>query len=285
MEPLAFLHGMTIRRLTTWDGLGLCVAEWGGGAGVPLLCLPGLVRTAGDFAGVAARHGADRRVVAIEYIGRGGSDRAGPASRYAPEAILRDVIDACTALHLHRAVVIGTSFGGLLAMALGTARPGLLAGVVLNDVGPEVGGPGAGLVRRYVADDPALPDLDASVAHLRRLLPDLSLHTEADWRDFAKLTYAPGPDGRWHPLWDTRIARIMRGTVPDLWPLFGALAHVKLLLVHGGRSTLLLPGTVARMRAARPDMAVATVPASGHAPTLAEPESVAALAAFLERVP
>ena len=74
---------------------------------------------------------------------------------------------------------------------------------------------------------------------------------------------------------------LLDGTLPDLWPLFGALAQVPLLLVHGGRSNLLLAETVARMRAARPDMAVATVPGSGHAPTLAEPEAVAAMEAFL----
>jgi len=269
------------RDITAWDGLSLRVTEWDDGSGLALLCLPGLVRTAADFAGVAARHGAGRRVVALDYIGRGGSARAPRVARYAPEAMLRDVMDVCAAVHLHRAVVIGTSFGGLLAMALGAARPGLLAGVVLNDVGPEIGTAGADLVRRFVAEDPALPDLDAAAAHLRRVLPDLSLHTDADWREFAALTYAPGPDKRWHPLWDTRIARTMDVKPPDLWPLFGTLAGVPLLLVHGGRSTLLLAETVARMRAARPDMAVAEVPGSGHAPTLAEPEAVAALAAFL----
>ena len=272
---------MTCFHISTWDGLRLRVACWGSGPGLALLCLPGLVRTSGDFAALAARHGAGRRVVALDYLGRGGSERAASASRYAPQAMLRDVMDVCAAVHVHRAVVIGTSFGGLLAMGLGAARPGLLAGVVLNDVGPEIGGEGAARVRRYVADDPALPDLEAAAAHLRRILPDLSLHTPAEWRDFAGLTYAPGPDGRWHPLWDTRIARLLGADLPDLWPLFGALAHVPLLLVHGGRSTLLLGATVARMRAARPDMRVATVPESGHAPTLAEPEAVAAVAAFL----
>ena len=272
---------MIAREVTTWDGLRLRAVEWGQGARLPLLCLPGLVRTSGDFAGVAARHGAGRRVVALDYVGRGGSERARSPSRYAPPAMLRDVMDACAALHVHRAVVLGTSFGGLLAMALGAARPGMLAGVVLNDVGPELGREGAGFVRHYVGDDPALPDLEATAAHVRRVLPDLSLHSETDWRDFARLTFAPGPDGRWRPLWDTRIARTLGGKLPDLWPLFGALSHVPVLLVHGGRSKLLLAETVARMRAARPDMAVATVPGSGHAPTLAEPEAVAALEAFL----
>lgn len=267
--------------VSAWDGLAVHVTEWEGGGGVPLLCLPGLVRTGGDFAGVAARHGAGRRVVTLDYIGRGASARARSVARYAPEAMLRDVMDVCTAVHLHRAVVIGTSFGGLLAMALGAARPGLLAGVVLNDVGPEIGTAGAGQVRRFVGEDPALPDLAAAGAYLTQALPDLSLHGEAEWRDFAALTYAPGPDGRWHPLWDTRIARLMAAALPDLWSLFGALAGVPLLLVHGGRSTLLTADTVARMRVARPDMAVAEVPDSGHAPTLAEPEAVAALMAFL----
>jgi pimeloyl-ACP methyl ester carboxylesterase len=269
------------RDLSAWDGLPIRVLEWGDGGGMPLLCLPGLVRTAGDFAGVAARHGAGRRVVSLDYIGRGASARAASVARYAPEAMLRDVMDVCSAVHLPRAVIIGTSFGGLLAMALGAARPGLLAGVVLNDIGPEIGTAGADQVRRFVAEDPALPDLDAAAAHLRRALPDLSLHTDTDWRDFAVLTYATRPDGRWHPLWDTRIAQTMDSKLPDLWPLFGALDSVPLLLVRGGRSTLLLDATVARMRAARPDMVVATVPDSGHAPTLAEPEAVAALADFL----
>jgi pimeloyl-ACP methyl ester carboxylesterase len=272
---------MIARDISAWDGLAVRVVEWGGGDKVPLLCLPGLVRSSGDFAAVAARHGAGRRVVALDYIGRGASARAPRVARYAPAAMLRDVMDVCAAVHLHRAVVIGTSFGGLLAMALAAARPGLLAGVVLNDVGPELGTAGAALVRRFVGEDPALPDPDAAAAHLRHILPDLSLHGAAEWRAFAALTYAPGPDGRWHPQWDIRIARTLGGKMPDLWPMFAALRNVPLLLVHGGRSDLLAAATVARMRALRPDMAVATVPASGHAPTLAEPEAAAALAAFL----
>ena len=272
---------MLTHDVTAWDGLRIRVAEWGRGAGLPLLCLPGLVRSSGDFAGVAARHGAGRRVVALDYIGRGSSAWAGSIARYAPAAMLRDVMDVCAAMHLHRAVVLGTSFGGLLAMALGAARPGLLAGVILNDVGPELSREGTGQVRRFIGDDPALPDLAAVAAHLRRMLPDLSLRGDGDWQAFAALTYAPGTDDRWHPRWDTRIARMVATGVPDLWPLFGALAGVPLLLVHGGRSRLLRAETVARMRAMRPDMAVATVPESGHAPTLAEPEAVAALEAFL----
>ncbi len=277
--------GEITRQVSAWDGLPLLVREWvGGDQHAPLLCLPGLVRTGGDFAALAPLIGMGRRMVAIDYPGRGGSGRAAKVGRYAPEACVRDVLDLCAALHLHDVVVIGTSFGGLLACALAAARPGLLRAVVMNDVGPEVAAAGAGFVRTFIGQDPALESLDACIAFLRDRLPTLSLTTDAEWRAMAMLTYAPGPDGRFHPLWDTRIAQLLAVPAPDLWPLFGAVNHLPLLLVWGEVSTILLPETVARMRAARPDMDVVSLPGIGHAPTLTEPDVVEAIRRFLERV-
>jgi pimeloyl-ACP methyl ester carboxylesterase len=118
--------------------------------------------------------------------------------------------------------------------------------------------------------DPALASLDACVTFLKKYLPPLSLFSDADWRAMAALTYEPGADGRYHPVWDTRIARLLNGKAPDLWPLFGALAHLPVLLVHGEASTMLTIETVSAMRTRRPDMTVVTVPNVGHAPILTE---------------
>ena len=112
--------------------------------------------------------------------------------------------------------------------------------------------------------------LNAYVTSLKQRLLPLSLSTDDDWRAMAALTYEPAADGRFHPVWDTAIAQLLNGKTPDLWPLFGALADVPVLLVHGEVSNLLLPATVAAMRARRPDMAVVTVPGVGHAPILTE---------------
>ncbi|WP_428485580.1 alpha/beta fold hydrolase [Rhodopila sp.] len=273
-----------IHSLSAWDGLPLCVREWHAGTTRrPILCLPGLVRTGADFEALAERIGEGRRVVAVDYAGRGGSGRSRDIRRYAPEPCARDVMDICAALHLHRVVVIGTSFGGLLAMGLAAARPGLIAAAVLNDIGPRVGTEGGDFVRGFIGLDPALESLDACVAFLRQNLPPLSLSTDREWRRMAELTYAPGPDQRYHPVWDIRIAGLLAGRMPDLWPLFGALADVPLLLVRGGVSNILLPETVDRMQAARPDMALVTLPGIGHAPTLTEALAAAALTTFLVR--
>ena len=272
-------------RIRAWDGLTLAALEWDRGSQrLPLLCLPGIVRTGWDFQGVARRLGAGRRVIAIDYPGRGQSGRARRIARYRPEACLRDVLDVCAALHLHRVIAIGTSFGGLLAMALAMMRPPMIAAAILNDIGPEIGQSGSEFVRRFIAHDPAFVSLEESVAFLKASLPPLSLQTDAEWRHMASHTYAPAEDGRWHPVWDTRIARLLDAPVPDLWPLFGALDPYPVLLTRGLVSDILLPRTVERMCQRRPDMPVVEIPAIGHAPTLEEPLCVAAISAFLEQV-
>ncbi|HXA23403.1 MAG TPA: alpha/beta fold hydrolase [Acetobacteraceae bacterium] len=274
-----------VHRLSAWDGLSLFVREWrDGNSRTPLLCLPGIVRTSGDFKDLAQLLGAGRRVVSLDYAGRGQSGRSRDISRYAPEACLRDVLDICAALHLHDVIGIGTSFGGLLSMGLAAARPSLFRAVVLNDIGPYVGSEGTEDVRRFIGNNAAFTDIDAAVAHLRAVLPPLSLDGDAAWRDMAALTYAPDGDGMLRPTWDTRIAKLLNGKTPNLWALFGGLAHLPLLLVRGEASDILLPDTVARMHALRPDIAMISLPGIGHAPTLGEPEVVAALRAFLDRV-
>lgn len=274
--------GAVIHRLSAWDGLPLAVREWDQGDDhPPVLCLPGLVRTGEDFAALAASLGAGRRVVAVDYPGRGDSGRSRDVSRYAPEACLRDVLDVCAAVHLDQVVAIGTSFGGLLAMGIAAARPTLLRAVVLNDIGPDIGTAGADFVRRFIAIDPALPSVTAGAAFLRAHLPPMSLSTDTDWERMADLTYAQGADGRFHPRWDTAIATLLCHPTPPLWPLFGALAHVRLLLVWGEVSEILTAATVDRMRVARPDMTVVTLPGIGHVPTLNEPPAQHALASFL----
>jgi len=272
------------------DGLRLAALEWPGDpARAPLLCLPGICRTARDFAALARRHAGRRRVVALDYAGHGESARAADPRRYAPEALIRDVMDMMAALHLHGVVLVGTSFGGLAAMAIGAMRPASLAAVALNDIGPEIRPAGREAVLELIGTDPALPSLEAATEWLCRRHPPLPALDGPGWRAFAERSFAPGEDGLWHPRWDIRIGRqavgAAAGAPPDLWPFFRALARLPLMLVWGEASTLLAADTVAAMRHARPDMGLVALPGTGHAPTLEEAAAAAALDAFIEAVP
>src|SRR5487761_1949998 len=100
MDEAAMMRAPRSHRISAWDGQMLHALEWEG-EGPALFCLPGLVRTAGDFAVLAAGAGAGRRMVAIDYAGRGGSFRlpSGAAlDRYGPEACVRDAMDLAAAL-------------------------------------------------------------------------------------------------------------------------------------------------------------------------------------------
>ncbi len=277
-----------MRRITfrARDGLELSAVDHPGPSGrTPVLCLCGLTRNGEDFDALAKRHAGTRRVIALDHAGHGASGRAAAIARYRIEESLRDVTDAMAALHCPRAVVVGTSFGGILGMVLAVLRPTAIAGIVLNDVGPVIEPIGLGFVQDFVARDPALPSLEAAVEHLKATLPPLRLDEEG-WRRHAAVTYAPGPDGLWHPRWDIRIAEALRGNAaPELWGPFGALAHAPVMLVRGAVSQLLSAETATRMRRERPDMAFVEVAESGHAPTLAEPEVVPVLDRFLDAIP
>ncbi|MEO3474140.1 alpha/beta fold hydrolase [Roseomonas sp. CAU 1739] len=268
------------------DGLRLAASVWPGDPRrTALLCLPGICRTALDFAALAGRHAGRRRVVALDYAGHGESARAGEAERYRPEALIRDVLDAMAALHLHRVALIGTSFGGLAAMAIGVMRPGALAAVVLNDIGPHIEPMGRAAVVELIGSDPSFTSLEAATTWLRQRHPPLPALDEAGWRAFTARTYGQAEDGLWHPRWDIRVGQQAvgdaAGAPPDLWPYFHSLARLPLMLVWGQESHLLTADTVAAMRRARPDMRVVSLPGTGHAPTLEEAPVVAGIDGFL----
>jgi pimeloyl-ACP methyl ester carboxylesterase len=281
------LRGAARLRVRVRGGLSVAVLTWGVmSARTPLLCLPGLVRTGGDFAHLAERHAARRLVVSLDYPGRGDSDRALLWRRYLPERILKDVIDVCSALSLRRVVAVGTSLGAILAMGLATVRPRLVAAALLNDAGPVLDPRGLGFVRGFVGHDHPQPSLEAAIAFLRRTLPWLSLRTDREWREMALLTFRRGADGTWRANWDTRIARVLdRPMTGDLWDLFAPLARIPALLVRGGESDVLSAETAAEMRRRFPCLRYAELPGVGHAPTLSEPGLAGTVDDFLEAQP
>jgi pimeloyl-ACP methyl ester carboxylesterase len=254
----------------------------------PLLCLPGLTRAARDFGPLAARHAPRRRVIAPEMRGRGRSDRADPAT-YTVAAEAADVLAMLDALGVERAVAVGTSRGGLIAMLLAAMRPGLLAGVVLNDIGPALEAEGLRrLIEGLDATPEGWPDWPAAEGALRdRLAHEFPGLGDAEWAAFARRAFADC-DGRPVRDWDPALIAASRAALdqplPDLWPLFEAVKPVPVLALRGAHSAVLSDAALAAMAAAHPDLTAATIPDRGHAPFLDEPAATAAIDAFFERI-
>ena len=109
-----------------------------------MLRLPGLSRNSRDFQELAMRHAPKRRVICPDYRGRGRSDYDQDPKNYHPKKLLDDIRHLLVAANLHHFVVIGTSMGGILAIALSALIPSAVQGIVLNDIGPDIGGAGLG---------------------------------------------------------------------------------------------------------------------------------------------
>src|SRR5579863_1068717 len=126
--------------VTAPDGLRLHVREYGSreAPGMPVVCLPGLARSVGDFYELApalAFGSPARHVVAIDSRGRGHSDHDADHTNYNCTVELGDIVGILIELGVGPAIVIGSSRGGVLTMLLGVAYPSAIAGVVLHDIG------------------------------------------------------------------------------------------------------------------------------------------------------
>lgn len=96
------------------------------GRGIPVLLLHGLPGTAEDFAAVTRRL-TGRRTLAIDRPGYGFSSEG-----YVSIARQADLVHLLLRrLHVTRAVVVGHSYGGTLALALAERHPADVAGLVL----------------------------------------------------------------------------------------------------------------------------------------------------------
>ncbi len=270
------------------DGLKLYCRDYrraAAQAGRPaVLCLPGLTRNSRDFEPLAAALSAQYRVLTPDLRGRGRSEWDSQVARYQPMQYAADVFAILEALRVPQVVVIGTSLGGLIAMLMAMLQPALLAGCVLNDVGPEIDPRGATRIAGYVGQLPPVTSWEDAIEQSRILhgaaLPDF---TVADWQRFVRATYRDDGEGKPVLDMDPRLGEALRaaGPTPDLWPLFAALRSVPTLLIRGAMSDILSSATVAKMQAQKPDLQVLLVEGRGHAPTLDETIVRTALESFL----
>ena len=287
----AFDQGKSL-FVSAQDGLRLHVREYGSrtSPGLPVVCLPGLARTAADFDALAPALAAGppgRHVIAIDSRGRGHSEHDVDHTNYNCMTELGDIVSILFALGVGPAVFVGSSRGGILTMLLGAAHPISIAAVVLHDVGPVHEAKGMARIKGYLGKLPHPRTYEEGAEVLRTLMsaqfPNL---TTDQWLGSAQRTWHRKHGGL-TPAYDLGIARALSGIdierpMPALWNEFDALAGVPMLVIRGANSDLLSAETVAAMRARRNDMDIIEVPDQGHAPLL-EGRLVRQIVEFVER--
>jgi pimeloyl-ACP methyl ester carboxylesterase len=280
--------------VTAPDGLRLHARCYGrvSAPGIPVVCLPGLARTSADFDLLATALSGDgsqpRRVIALDYRGRGLSQYDQNPANYSLPVELADVLAVVTALEMLPAIFIGTSRGGILTMLLATARPSAIAGAVLNDIGPVIEPQGLMRIKSYVGKMPEPRTFEEGSEILRRLFQSQfpRLGTD-DWLAGARRIFKE-ENGRLVTTYDPKLATTLAGVdlqrpIPNLWKEFDALASVPVMVIRGANSDILSAHTVEAMRTRHPALEAMEVPDQGHAPLLAEAQTIAQIDAFVRR--
>lgn len=276
---------------TSRDGLKLHYRDYAGRDDrPPVLCLHGLTRNARDFEMLAERLAGDWRVIVPDFRGRGLSDYDPMTIRYVPPTYAADVLQLLDELGIPEAVFVGTSLGGIVTMIVAGFAPQRIAGAVLNDVGPALEKSGIDRIRSYVGQPLVFADWDEATERLS------ARHAEAhpaygrgDWLGYSKrVAHETGRGIEFD--YDLAIAEPFMAmdekaaAAVGAWPLFMGLTGKPLLILRGEHSDLFSAETAERMRDAIPGAELAVVPNVGHAPDLAERESIAAIDRLLERV-
>ncbi len=272
------------------DGLSLHARDYPGPGGIaPLLCLPGPTRNARDFGGLADRVAGRRRLIAIDYRGRGESAPARDAATYNAAAYVADCQALMAEQALDRVALVGSSFGGALAMLIAQAEPLRVVGALLNDIGPESEAVGLGRIRGTVGRTSSYPTwmhaARAAQESYGEIYPDWRID---DWLDMAKRLYRLTSAGRIVLDYDQRIAESVRIPTADpasLWAALATLDTKPVLLVRAGRSDILSATVAERMMSELGLAEMVEAENVGHAPTLKEPAIAPALNRWLDRLP
>jgi pimeloyl-ACP methyl ester carboxylesterase len=245
---------------------------------LPLICLPGLTRNSRDFHELATMLAGNsetpRKVVSFDYRGRGRSAYDPDFTHYNIGTEAGDIITGLMTLGIDRAVFLGTSRGGLIVHILAAIAPQLLAGVILNDIGPEIAPEGLRQIASYLGRPQNSPASFEQAAELQHAVHGAAFPalTDADWQRFARAIYSVR-EGVVIPDYDPNLLRTLEGidftqTLPDLWMQFDLMRELPMMVIRGENTSLLARETVEEMARRHPGLEVIHVAGQGHAPLL-----------------
>jgi pimeloyl-ACP methyl ester carboxylesterase len=257
---------------TTLDDRTVAYDEAGGGSAPPLLIVHGFVGGRDDFAGVLDALAEDRRVVAVDLPGHGGSDGPDDPAAYGLSALAAWVLRVAEALDLGEPHLLGHSLGGLIAQRAAASSSQRLRSLVLMDTG-------LGALREEAAER-----IVRIAVAARDEGPEAALAASVDGQRLDPEEHAAGLERMARP----RTAAIVGGArgLVNAVPLGAFLRGIDIpvLVVHGEDDDVWRPNEQRLLAATVAGAVYAVVPGAAHSPQRENPEAWAAVVrGFLRR--
>jgi esterase len=266
-----------VDRFVTVNGLRIHYVDWGGESRPPLIFIHGLDRVARTFDHLAPHFTSRFRVIALDMRGHGDSDWD-PQARYVVEDHVTDLEGLVQQLGLRNITLWGNSTGGRVAQVFAGKHPGLVAGLISEDVGPERPQTiSDNYARRVKQEEQGW----ASEEELFAVLMKGAGASEAVVRPYVRHGTKRRADGRL--VWK-RDPNLVKGFVAtDLWQYVRNIT-APTIYVLGGRSKIVPPETQQELRTRLPHVQIVTIPDTGHYPSDEKPaEFLAIVDRFLAR--
>ena len=186
-------------------------------------------------------------------------------------------------INIHSVFLIGTSLGGLLAMQLAVARPSVIKGIILNDIGPEFPIEGVNRISRLTGTNKFFKSWNDAALYLKETYT--SAHpkiSDEKWLELAKNTYTE-KKGLIINNFDMNIISQMRysSRSNNFWNLYDSIANIPTLLIRGSLSDILTKNITNKMLELKKDIKYLEVSLCGHCPFLDEKEVLQEIRNFL----
>jgi len=274
---------MAADKFVDANGLRLHYLDYGNDGAPWVVCIHGLSGNAHNFDALAPHLTAKYHVISVDVRGRGDS-QWGPPTEYLPQNYVTDLARMLERLGVVRTSLIGTSMGGIISMMYAGGWPERVERLVLNDIGCEIDESGVARIANYVGGAPErFENLGEVVKYYKENYPPMAKLDDSIAAGQVKWSVKPGADGGLVWKMDSNVRRPLRGGTAqqrfDLWVPYARIA-CPTLIVRGADSDILAAATASRMCTVHKKAKVVEVPGVGHAPSLTEPESLAAIKQF-----
>ena len=273
------------------DSLGwhrLVYSDWGPEDGKPVLCVHYLTGNGKYFDWLARDLASEGfRVIAPDMPGRGRSENLKNPQDYVFRQYISDLGTLLAALGINQPQSvdwIGASMGGLLGIVVAAMPNSPVKRLTVVDVGPLLAAGEMKQMAAYIAKPPAfktMPEFEKFVRDLRSAawgpVPD------GYWPEFARQNVKTLPDGTFTLAYDPGIAAAFAGETAaglDLWPTWDAIT-CPVLTLHGEKSAILPQAVADEMTKRGPRSRLENIKGCGHVPSLATPEQIALVRAWL----
>lgn len=255
-------------------GKRLEVVESGPKSGAPIVLIHCFTCAINYWDGMIPRLARRHRVVAVDLIGHGGSEK--PSSGYSVPEQAGAIAEVLAKLGVRDAEVVGHSLGGPVAIALAEQSPRLVNRLVAIDSIPDTSYGDVG----FIGELPFKPMIGEA---LWRIKPDFSI------RDGLKVAFAPG-----FPVPDAFVEDVKRMTYSaytgshdafddytgeEPLPERAAAVGKPLLAIMGAEEQIASDPreSLAAYRAAYPEAETKLIAGAGHSPNVEKPAQTAAL--------